>query len=143
MVQAPEQAMSMLAVLHQLVSISPIFCEQLFCTKVFCAAFMCLHFGFKIFWQKDFGAKAARKMLAKLTPSCLCQCCFTSCFSSSCLLASASVSRCWALARSSFRSLSCLWSFLKSMIYNLFTMVNYDGIFIALAPGANVIKIPW
>jgi hypothetical protein len=52
-----------------LVSISPIFYEQLFHAKVFCTAFMCLQFGFIIFWRKDFGAKAAHKMLVKLTPS--------------------------------------------------------------------------
>ena len=46
-----------------LVSISPIFYEQLFCTKVFCAAFLCLQLVFVIFWWKDFGAKAAHKML--------------------------------------------------------------------------------
>ncbi len=51
-----------------LVSISPIFYEQLFLMKVFCATFMCLLFGFVIFWQKDFGAKAVHKMLVKLTP---------------------------------------------------------------------------
>jgi hypothetical protein len=51
-----------------LMSISPIFYEQLFRTKVFSAAFMCLQFGFVIFWQKNFGAKAAHKMLLKLTP---------------------------------------------------------------------------
>ncbi len=51
-----------------LVSISPIFYEQLFQTKVFCAAFMCLQFGFEIFWRKDLGVKAAHKMLVKLTP---------------------------------------------------------------------------
>jgi len=51
-----------------LVSISPIFYEQLFGMKVFCAAFKCLQFGFVIFWRKDFGAKAAHKMLVKLTP---------------------------------------------------------------------------
>jgi hypothetical protein len=51
-----------------LVSISPIFYEQIFSTKVFCAPFMCLQFGFVIFWQKDFGAKTANKMLVKLTP---------------------------------------------------------------------------
>jgi hypothetical protein len=51
-----------------LVSISPIFYEQLFCMEVFCAAFMSLQFGFVTFWQKDFGAKAAHKMLMKLTP---------------------------------------------------------------------------
>jgi hypothetical protein len=54
--------------LATLVSISPIFYEQLFHNQVFCAAFMCLQFGFEIFWQKDFGAKAAHKMLVKLTP---------------------------------------------------------------------------
>jgi hypothetical protein len=47
--------------IHNQVSISPIFYEQLFHTKVFCAAFMCLQFGLVIFWQKDFGAKAAQK----------------------------------------------------------------------------------
>ncbi len=52
-----------------LVSISPIFYEQLFWTRVFCAAILCLQFGFVIFWQKDFGAKAAHKMLVKLTPA--------------------------------------------------------------------------
>jgi putative cofactor-binding repeat protein len=51
-----------------LVSISPIFQEQLFHTKVFCAAFMCLQFGFVTFGRKDFGAKAAHKILVKLTP---------------------------------------------------------------------------
>jgi hypothetical protein len=51
-----------------LVSISPIFYEQLFGKEVFCAAFMCLQLGFVIFWRKDFGAKAAHKMLVKLTP---------------------------------------------------------------------------
>ncbi len=51
-----------------LVSISPIFYEQLFHMKVFCATFMCLQFGFVIFWQKDFGKKAANKMLVKWTP---------------------------------------------------------------------------
>ncbi len=51
-----------------LVSISPIFYEQLFCMKVFYAAFMCLQFGFVIFWRKDFDAKAAHKMLVKLPP---------------------------------------------------------------------------
>jgi hypothetical protein len=51
-----------------LVSISPIFYEQLFHTKVFCAACMCLQFGFVIFWRKDFGAKAVHKIRVKLTP---------------------------------------------------------------------------
>jgi hypothetical protein len=51
-----------------LVSISPIFYEQLFCMNVFCVAFISLQFGFVIFRQKDFGAKAAPKMLVKLTP---------------------------------------------------------------------------
>ncbi len=51
-----------------LVSISPIFYEQLFCKKVFCATFMCLQFGFAIFWQKDFGIKGAHKMSVKLAP---------------------------------------------------------------------------
>ncbi len=51
-----------------LVSISPIFYEQLFHINVFCAAFVCLQFGFVIFWQKDLGAKAAHQMLVKLTP---------------------------------------------------------------------------
>jgi hypothetical protein len=50
-----------------MVSISPLFYEQLFLMKVFCADFMCLQFGFVIFWQKDFGAKAAHKMLVKGT----------------------------------------------------------------------------
>jgi hypothetical protein len=54
--------------LCHLVSISPIFYEQIFCRKVFCAAFMCLQFGFVIFWPQDFGTKAAHKMLVKLTP---------------------------------------------------------------------------
>jgi hypothetical protein len=51
-----------------LVSISPLFHEQLFHMKVFCAAFMCLQFGFVIFWQKDFGTKTVHKMLVKLAP---------------------------------------------------------------------------
>jgi hypothetical protein len=51
-----------------LVSISPIFYEQLFHTNVFCTAFMCLQYGFVTFWQKDFGTKTAQKMLVKLTP---------------------------------------------------------------------------
>jgi hypothetical protein len=51
-----------------LMSISPVFYEQLFCVKVFCAPFMYLQFGFVIFWRNDFGAKAAHKMLVKLTP---------------------------------------------------------------------------
>ncbi len=54
-----------------LVSISPIFYEQIFCTKVFCAAFICLQFKFVIFWQKDFGAKAVNKLLVKLTPGAI------------------------------------------------------------------------
>jgi len=58
--------------MKHLVSISPIFYEQLFCIKVIiCAAFLCLLFGFVIFWQKGFGAKAAHKMLVKLAPSSL------------------------------------------------------------------------
>ncbi len=55
--------------MHRLVSISPMFYEQLFRMKVFCEAFMCLQFGFVIFWLKDFGAKAAHEILVKLTPS--------------------------------------------------------------------------
>jgi len=51
-----------------LLSISPIFYDQLFRTKVFHATFMYLQFGFVIFWRKDFGKKAAHKMLVKLTP---------------------------------------------------------------------------
>ncbi len=54
-----------------LVSISPIFYEQIFHMKVFCAAFMCLQFGFVIFWQKDFSAKTVNKLLLKLTPGAI------------------------------------------------------------------------
>jgi hypothetical protein len=50
-----------------MVSISPIFYEQLFLMKFF-EACMCLQFGFVTFWQKDFGTKAALKMLVKFTP---------------------------------------------------------------------------
>jgi len=53
----------------KVLSISPIFYEQLFRMKVFSTALMCLQFGFVIFWQKDFCAKAADKMVVKLTDS--------------------------------------------------------------------------
>jgi hypothetical protein len=57
------------ASLSILVSISPIFYEQLFHTEVFLPSFYVLTIWVCAFWQKDFGAKAAHKMLPKLTPS--------------------------------------------------------------------------
>ncbi len=83
-----------------LVSISPIFYEQLFCMKVFCTAFMCLQFGFVIFWWKDFGIKAAHKMLVKLT---LC---------------------CWSLMSKVLKDKSILWNCLIAVAASMWLVVG-------------------
>ncbi len=49
-----------LNLLVTLVSISPIFYEQLFHTNVFLSSFYVLKIWVCNFWRKDFGAKAAR-----------------------------------------------------------------------------------